>query len=228
MSHPTGWFPSHDRRRLAYPMRAAPIARRPPREITRRWRYYYANAYWGDQGATPQCVAYGSLHLLHAPPFTYPPPRPLLVPAELYAAAQKVDPWEGENYEGTSSDAAMEVMRARGIIESYWWAADFDEAVACVLERSPVGFGTWWLEAMFDPDGAGFIRAQGRVAGGHFYLVDGINLDVRAPGAAKNGIARIKNSWSRAWGRKGHAFISLEDLERLFDDYGEAVVVVES
>lgn len=209
-------------------MRGAPVARRPPRRLTRRYRYWYADAFWGDQGNEPACVGYGSLHLLHAPPITYPKPRPIMNPLELYRAAQTVDPWEGEDYDGTSSDAGMEILRQRGLVESYWWAQDFEEAIACALERSPVGFGTWWLSGMDDADEDGFIRATGGQRGGHFYVVDGVNLDRRAPGAETDGIARIKNSWGRGYARAGHAYISLEDLESLFYDYGEAVLVVES
>lgn len=227
MSGGLGWFPSHDLRRAAYPMRGAPPARRPPRRLSRRFRYWYADAWWGDQGSTSQCVAYGSLHLLHAPPFTYPAPRPKLDPGWLYGEAQRVDPWEGEDYDGTSSDAAMAVLKREGAIASYWWAESFDEAIACVVERSPVCFGTSWRAGMDEPDEDGFIRATGGDRGGHLYLVDGANLDRRAPGATRPGVARIKNSWSRAWARAGHALIALEDLERLFDDWGEAVIVVE-
>lgn len=227
MSGGLGWFPSNDLRRRAFPMRAAPAERKPPRRLTRRSRYWYQNAWWGDQGSTPQCVAYGSLHLLHAPPFTYAAPRPRLDPGWLYVESQKVDPWEGEDYDGTSSDAACAVLKREKIIDSYWWATSFDEAIACVVERSPVCFGTAWLAGMDEPDDQGRIRATGGDRGGHLYLVDGANLDRKMPWASRPGIARIKNSWGQGWADRGRAWISLEDLERLFNDYGEAVIVVE-
>ena len=216
-----GWFPSNDLRRGAYPMRLAPLARRPPRKVTRRAHYWYAG--WrGDQGSTSQCVAYGSLHLYHASPYTYPKPRPKLDPEWLYNEAQKVDPWPGEDYDGTSSDAAFSVMKREKLIESYWWASDFEEAIACVLERSPVCFGTTWKSGMDEPDEHGFIHATGYDRGGHLYCIVGANRDKKVPGTKKLGAARILQSWD--WAR---AWISLEDLEMLFTDHGEAVLVVE-
>ncbi|MCA1571349.1 MAG: hypothetical protein LC798_13715 [Chloroflexi bacterium] len=218
----------NDLRRRAYPMRGAPLARRPPRKVARRSKYWYAG--WrGDQGSTSQCVAYGSLTLYHASPFTYPAPRPRLDPAWLYGEAQKVDPWPGEEpeYDGTSSDAAFGVMKREGLIESYWWATSFDEAVACLIARSPVCFGTPWRQGMDEPDAQGRIRAIGPDRGGHLYCAIGGNLDMKLPWATRPGAARILNSWGDGWADGGRAWVSLEDLESLFDDGGEAVLVVE-
>lgn len=72
---------------------------------------------------------------------------------------------------------------------------------------------------MMDPDPAGFIAVTGGVVGGHAYVVNGVNKQTR--------VARIKNSWGREWGARGHAYIRLEDLDQLLREDGEAMLATE-
>jgi len=84
--------------------------------------------------------------------------------------------------------------------------------------------GTSWLYDMFFPKwdsklGKFLIRASGNLAGGHAYLLDGVNT--------QQGLVRIKNSWGRDWGHEGFAYMPLPDLEMLIADGGEACLAVE-
>jgi len=72
---------------------------------------------------------------------------------------------------------------------------------------------------MFFPNADGLIKATGEKMGGHAYLLDGINVNKK--------LIRIKNSWGKNWGKKGFAYISFEDMEKLILDQGEACLAIE-
>lgn len=192
-----------------------------PSAPERGWRYWWANGWWGDQGQTPQCVAYSWTHWVEDGPLTYKAAQsPFDAPANLYHEAQKVDQWPGENYAGTSVRAGAKVLQSRGIVTSYHWAYDAQTVANAILTTAPVVVGTNWYNDMFTPDAEGIIRKGGSLAGGHAYLLDGVNT--------KTGFFRIKNSWSRSWGHKGFAYISMEDMDALLKNQGEACLALEN
>ena len=39
----------------------------------------------------------------------------------LYKAAQAIDPWPGDDYDGTSTDAPFRILRDRGSITKWQW-----------------------------------------------------------------------------------------------------------
>ncbi len=79
--------------------------------------------------------------------------------------------------------------------------------------------GTNWYDSMFEPDDAGFIEPEGRLAGGHAWVIDGVNTRSR--------FFRMKNSWGRGWGNRGFALISFEAVARLLAEDGEACIAQE-
>jgi C1A family cysteine protease len=72
---------------------------------------------------------------------------------------------------------------------------------------------------MFYPDRRGIIRVGGRLAGGHAYLINGVDTNKK--------LFRLKNSWGRNWGQYGSAYISFSDMERLIKEYGEICFATE-
>lgn len=190
----------------------------PKKAPERTYRYWWANGWWGDQGLSPECVAYSWLHWAEDGPITAEGTVPILNPNIVYQACQLVDEWEGEQYDGTSVRAGAKVLQSSNLIKEYRWAWDLDTAVNAVLELGPVVLGTHWTDSMFYPDKDNIIKYEGSIIGGHAYLLNGVNT--------KTGMARIKNSWGRGWGNNGHAYISFEDLERLIKVDGEACIAV--
>lgn len=208
-----------DERDTDFPMSAA----LPEEASERTYRYWWAGGWWGDQGHKPQCVAYSWLHWLEDGPTTHPDRTPgadpLVDPTDVYNRAQKIDQWPGENYDGTSVRAGAKILREEGLISEFRWANTIEEVVQAILERGPVVFGSWWYSSMFYPDEEGYIEVSGSQEGGHAYLLNGVNTRI--------GVFRIKNSWGRSWGKDGYAYISIEDMERLLNEFGEACLAVE-
>ncbi len=186
-------------------------------------RFWFPGGWWGDQGSTPQCVAYAWTHWLEDGPITQPGPGPIIQPQLLYDECQILDEWPGEDYEGTSVRAGAKALQTRSLIESYHWASasnPIPDLVDCLLYCGPVVVGTEWFEDMFNPGADGFLDVSGPSVGGHAYKLDGVNT--------KRAFFRIKNSWGRDWGNHGFAFVSFEDLERLLKNDGEACLAKEA
>jgi len=188
-----------------------------------KYKYWWTNGWWGNQGNTPQCVAYSWTHWLAAGPITQKSSRKggkfPIDPNYLYNEAQKIDAWVGEDYDGTSVRAGAKILKLNGFINSYSWAWDIDTLISTLLTTGPVVVGTWWYNDMFYPNKKGIIKVNGNKLGGHAYLLDGINTDKQ--------LIRIKNSWGREWGHNGFAYISFDDMNTLIQEQGEICLAVE-
>ena len=198
--------------------RGYPMATQLPEAAPER-RYRYWGAGWrGDQGATSHCVAYSLLHWLEAMGRPGDPDR--WDPEWIYREAQQVDQWPGEepDYEGTSVRAGAKILQRERLISSYRWAWDIGTIATAILTTGPVVVGTAWHDAMFTPDPDGRIRPGGGIAGGHAYLLSGVNTNDR--------VFRIDNSWGASWGKNGRAWITHDDMARLLAADGEACLPV--
>jgi hypothetical protein len=224
-----GRIEAPDERDREYPMSRV-IETPPP---SRRWRYWWKRGWWGDQGNTPQCVAYAWLHWVADGPDTSRTlrqrqgvPAPYIDPRTLYCRAQQLDPWPGDcnsprsqQYDGTSIRAGAKALQEFGFIGSYWWSWKLDSVVDALLTTGPVIVGTAWYSDMTTPRD-GFVRPTGLYQGGHAYLLNGVNRDRE--------VIRIKNSWGKDWGKDGSAYITFEDMAALLADSGEAVLATET
>ncbi|MGI8423592.1 MAG: C1 family peptidase [Chloroflexota bacterium] len=209
--HSLGRVPSPpDVRDRPYSMAAfmAPAPRRLP-----------AYKYWAkgptlNQGSTPHCTGFAWAGWLAA--------TPVLTRCDdarghdIYARCKAIDGYAGD---GTYIRAGAKVMQTAGHLLTYVWAADLDDLARWVLTMGPVVMGTAWHEAMFDPDEDGVMHPEGRVVGGHAYLVRGYSATRRQ--------FRVVNSWGNGWGQNGQAWIGDEDLRRLMEADGEACTAAE-
>jgi len=204
-----------------------PLAEHPKLKAARPYiltkRYWWSSGHWGDQGLSSQCVAYAWLHWMEDGPVTWSPREPgsgfLYDPAEIYRKAQRLDVWPGEDYNGTSVRAGAKVLKQLGVIKDYRWSSKLRDVIEAVLYVGPVVVGTDWHESMFTPDKDNFIKPTGGIAGGHAYVINGVNT--------KRGCFRIKNSWGREWGNVGHAYIQFGHFRDLMQAQGEVCLATE-
>lgn len=178
-----------------------------------------------DQGNASSCTAQAAIGVLRTFPnrLSFKPDWPSYDTYDerhaLYLEAQRNDPWPGESYDGSSTDAPYRVLRDRGHISEWRWLFGEAELRDYVTWFGPVSVGTYWFRSMFDVDAAGYIHADegSGVAGGHAWRI------VQA--SSKRKAYRMCNSWGRGWGQAGRAWISFEDVALLLDRDGEAVTI---
>jgi len=171
-----------------------------------------------DQGSTPQCVGYAWLQFLLSAPIMKRN-RTLPTATTIYKAAQKVDEWPGERYDGTSVRAGAKVLQSLGLIKEYVWAKDLDTLKRFVMQRGPVVIGVDWFGGM-DRTRGGYIVPEGASLGGHAILINGWSQSQKA--------FRMINSWGAEWGEKGKCWLDEADAEYLlFQANGEACSAIE-
>lgn len=212
-----GWQPGKGRRWSAFRASDVIAIDAPGPDI----RYWNASNWWGDQGYTSECTIYSWLHVLHDGPITHKRvSKPMDSPTRLYQLGQDHDGTPRTDMDsGLTSDAAAWVMLSEGYIGEYRWATHLDEVVECVRKAGPGTLGSWWPQGMDDPDERGFVKYEGTMRGGHQYKIDGVNT--------RKKFFRFKNSWGRAWGRKGFAYMTFDTMRAILNDGGEFCIARE-
>lgn len=206
MKRKYGYYRIEDPRDFSYRVKA-----RPTFATRKLWR-----ASWvGDQLDTPHCVGFAWAGWLACEPLVQ-----FLDPHGIYEVAQHFDEWVGNDYDGTSVRAGAKVLRSLGFCAEFRWATTVDEMINAVLTHGPMVVGTRWYEGMSNPSPeAGLIRPVGILEGQHAYLVRGVDTIKQ--------LFRVRNSWSRQWGKGGDAFVSFIDMETLLLEDGEACIATE-
>lgn len=225
---PLGRLPEFDDRSLNYPIRTMIGAALPPRSYT-----WAVNTVL-DQGNVGSCVGNAIAHEIAARPVVRNVDQAFAL--DIYHRAQRIDPWPGENYEGTSVLAGIKTAAADGHYAEYRWAFGIDDLILALGYKGPAVLGVTWFSDMFTPDMAQVIRPTGSPAGGHAILANGISIKWPI-GLAKEArsittidrsrsMVRLHNSWGRSWGLAGECFIAVDDLGKLLAMGGEACIPI--
>lgn len=216
-------IPQFDERSRNFPVRA--LLASSVRRRNKTWK----TANPTDQGREGACVGHGwTTEALSTPirvdlnRLKAQTPR---IPDEfaqfVYKAAQKIDPWEGEDYSGTSVLAGVKVLQSLGLVKEYRWCFSTDDVVDTVLSKGPVVLGIKWFSGMYSaPDGV--LSVSGNVVGGH--CITAVGYRVASPKLNGEDGVLLQNSWGADWGVNGQALIRLSELDRLLQDQGEACV----
>lgn len=215
------WVPRWDPKNRNYPIRAV-IGSTPERP--REWRPGIPL----DQGTEGACVGFGWTGELIAAP---KPDRNVfphtadVYARSIYRQAQRIDEWEGEDYEGTSVLAGAKIVQRLELIESYRWAFTIEDVRDTIITTGPVVIGVPWTMGMAEPDERNLIAPTGDLLGGHCVFVYEYHPKKRLPGDywGRHRVFRIRNSWGDSWGRGGSAHIRYGDLADLLAQ-GEACV----
>lgn len=191
--------------------------------------HQYRIAY--DQGVEGQCVGFSASWMMSILN------RKFYDASWLYKEAQKVDGWEGEDYEGTSVRAGMDILRDVGHrhvwrkvsrlpsldhgISANRWATTVDEIRGCVAAGVPVVMGTNWYSGFDAPikRGREFWAPSnniGHIRGGHAWCIYGASDRRQA--------FKMVNSWGDEYPL---TWFSYDTIGRLLSEYGEATVVMD-
>jgi hypothetical protein len=191
---------------------------------TRTWRLAALNKL--DQ--TPRnrteppgtCVGHGWAHRRNSAPHTDTLTHDDAL--AIFNRAQTLDSWPGAwpEYDGTSVLAGAKAMRELKMIGAFRWALTLTDILLAVSYEGPVVMGTWWTEDMFNPNSSGYVKPTGADAGGHCWIVRGVNT--------RNRYVTCTNSWGLDWGVNGDFRLTWEDLSALLDRDGEACVPTET
>lgn len=178
-----------------------------------------------DQGNLGACTGYSGTNVIGSTHF-WQTSAPVLqrdasaYAVSLYSDATKIDPWEGA-YEpiDTGSDglSVAKVLKERGLISGYQHAFSLEACLTALAERV-VTIGTNWYSGMFTPTADGQLRVTGQIEGGHQWTL--IALDVERKRV------RMLQSWGPAWGQKGTAWLTWNDLGRLLSEDGDCTCFV--
>lgn len=181
-----------------------------------RYRYWVPWKTVLDQGNVGACVGFAGAGWMGCSPVRTPVTNETGL--QLYRECKKIDGIPQQ--EGTYARALLDVLRAEGRIANYLWAQSPADIQRWVLTQGSVLVGTAWYERMMSTDEDGFVHREGRIIGGHEYLITGYNQT--------RGVYRAINSWGPHWGDRGRFWLTGNDLHALlWQDWGDAVGVVE-
>lgn len=172
-----------------------------------------------NQGQEGACVGFGFSHELNAAPDVVSGITDQSAHV-LYKQAQTLDPWPGEDYQGTTVLAGVKALMQLypDYIDSYRWAFGIDDLIHTLSFFSPVVLGIKWHQGMYPLSSEAIVKPTGATVGGHCILARGVDME--------NKMFTLRNSWGQMWGNNGDCFISFDDMQTLLLDEGEACVLI--
>lgn len=169
-----------------------------------------------NQGNEGACVGFGWAHELSARPVVRLQTNQDAF--NIYYAAQRVDAWPGENYEGTSVIAGAKIVQSLGYMAEYRWAFSEEDLALAVGYKGPAVLGTYWYSGMdsLETDSAGrrWASVDGSIRGGHCYITHGYSVPLNA-----------YKCWN-SWGAPSEFWVTASDMKLLLANQGEACIPV--
>lgn len=172
-----------------------------------------------DQGRLGSCTGNAMAQLLNTKPFQSKTGKRLVESdaLELYKLATQLDDYDGTYPPTDTGSSGLGVSKAAaqmGFITAYSHAFGLDQVLGA-LTIQPVIVGTNWYENMFTPVN-GLVAPGGAIAGGHEYLLLGLNVTSKTVTAL--------NSWGSSWGTNGRFKMTWNTLLRLLTEDGDCTV----
>lgn len=136
----------------------------------------------------------------------------------IYSAATVLDEFPGAYPPEDTGSSGLGVCKAAvnmNLINGYQWAFGFDHVLETLM-YGPLLVGTNWYDGMFYPNSSGVVSISGSIAGGHEYLLVGVDPAKR--------LLLFQNSWSSLWGVKGRFYMGYDTFKRLLNEQGDAVM----
>ena len=181
-----------------------------------------------DQGQLGSCTGNAATKCLSYEPFWSEPAVQKVIGGSpkddeayavgVYSAATKIDDHPGSyppTDTGSDGLAVASVLKSRGLISAYQHAFSL-EALLSALAKQPVIVGTEWRQDMFHPAADGRQRITGKVAGGHEYCLDELDVEHQR--------VWMQNSWGDSWGVEGRAYFSWDDMRTLLAASGDCTI----
>ncbi len=210
----TGLRLSWDTRNESYPVGAVLDLGAEP--VDRQWWLDPASRV--NQGNTPKCVGASIAQELAADPVRVKISQPYTMD-NIYNAAQKIDEWPGEAYDGTSLNAGMKAARAFGYITEWRWAMNVADILQSLAQLGPVLMAGPWLTGMFTPDNEGRVHIEGTAGNvGHCYLI--------GESQVSRGRVFIEQTWGAHWSVLGwRGWLTVEDVGKLLSIGTQAAII---
>lgn len=136
----------------------------------------------------------------------------------IYSDATKIDPFEGTyppTDTGSDGLSVAKVLKTRGLISGYEHAFSLSAMLTALADHAVI-VGTEWRQDMFDPAPDGRQTITGRLAGGHEYCLDELDVEHER--------VWMQNSWGEDWGLQGRAYFSWDDMEVLLKASGDCTI----
>lgn len=171
-----------------------------------------------NQGTTPECVGFAWANF----GVSYPIEQLTWTDEmghKIYAQA-KIEDGHPE-YDGSDTRSGAEAFMHFSNLKNnvYAFAHNIDEIIVWLSTVGPVITGTNWYTLMFQPDSSGMVHIGGNLAGGHEWMLSGVDTNRK--------VFHCTNSWGKGWGVNGQFSISFSDYERLMAEEGDAVTTAE-
>jgi hypothetical protein len=173
-----------------------------------------------DQGSEGRCVIFGWGQELATSPHRYAISDEWCNQHWPLVVAQ--DRAMGNDFsDGASVLAGAKTMRMLGNVKSYHWGFGIDDVLQNLSRRGPVVLGINWYASMYETNELGLVRVEGELVGGHCILANGIWP--KHP-LFKEDVVVWTNSWGSDYGINGRGYVTVESLDRLLREDGEACI----